>query len=238
MALILSIETSTRVCSVALSENGKLLALEESTAQHSHAEQITVFSEQVLYKAGKNFRDLDAIAVSKGPGSYTGLRIGVSTAKGFCYSLDKPLISVGTLPALASGMIQSLIDQGKNPDSYLFCPMIDARRMEVYAAVYDSTLNVKRKVEAEVIDEQSYADFLNEKPVLFIGDGAPKCKETLEGKDNASFTEQPFLPSASYMIPLAEQKFAAKEFENVAYFEPFYLKDFIPGVSRVKGLKD
>lgn len=238
MALILSIETSTRVCSVALSENGNLLALEESNTRNSHAEQITVFSEQVLYKTGKSFSDLDAIAVSKGPGSYTGLRIGVSTAKGFCYSLDKPLISIGTLPALASGMIQSLQDQGINPGDYLFCPMIDARRMEVYAAVYDSDLKVKRKVEAEIIDKDSYASFLREKPVLFVGDGAPKCKEVLEGNAHASFTEQPFLPSAAYMISLAEHKFAKKEFEDVAYFEPFYLKDFIPGVSRVKGLKD
>ncbi|MBN2637963.1 MAG: tRNA (adenosine(37)-N6)-threonylcarbamoyltransferase complex dimerization subunit type 1 TsaB [Bacteroidales bacterium] len=237
MALILSIETSTRVCSVALSQDGMLLAMEESTTQNSHAEQITVFAEGVLYKAGKNFIDLDAIAVSKGPGSYTGLRIGVSTAKGFCYSLDKPLISVGTLPSLASGMIQQLGMEGRNPEEYLFCPMIDARRMEVYAAIYDNSLIVQRRVQAEVIDEESYSEFLVKKPVFFIGDGAPKCQEILGKNKNALFTDEPFLPSARYMIPIAEEKFKNNDFEDVAYFEPFYLKDFIPGVSRVKGLK-
>jgi len=223
---------------VALSEHGNLLALEESTSQHSHAEQITVFAEQVLYRAGKSFGDLDAIAVSKGPGSYTGLRIGVSTAKGFCYSLSKPLISVGTLSALAAGMISQKTEKGENPDDFLYCPMIDARRMEVYAAVYDSKLNVLRKVEANIIEEDSFAEFLKKQKVIFVGDGATKCTDVLGGGNgNAVFPEEPFLPSATYMMAIAEQKFSQNEFEDVAYFEPFYLKDFIPGISRVKGLK-
>ena len=238
MALILNIETSTRVCSVALSQDGKLIALEESTTQHSHAEQITLFAEQVLYKAKRDFQNLDAIAISKGPGSYTGLRIGVSTAKGFCYSLDKPLIAIGTLPSLAAGMIQKFnTEDHQKADDFLFCPMIDARRMEVYAAVYDSQLNEQRKVEAEIINENSYAEFLEKKKVIFVGDGAPKCKEILGLNSNAVFTDDPFLPSAAYMASMAEEKFTRKEFEDVAYFEPFYLKDFIPGVSKVKGLK-
>lgn len=222
---------------MALSEHGTLLALEESTSQHSHAEQITVFSEQVLYRAGRSFSDLDAIAVSKGPGSYTGLRIGVSTAKGFCYSLSKPLISVGTLPALAAGMISQITEKGENPDDFLYCPMIDARRMEVYAAVYDSKLNVKRKVEANIVEEGSFGEFLDKQKVIFVGDGATKCTDVLSGNTNAVFPEEPFLPSATYLMAIAEQKFSQKEFEDVAYFEPFYLKDFIPGISRVKGLK-
>jgi len=235
---ILNIETATRICSVALSDNGRVVAMQETNTQNSHAEQITVFSEEIIYKAGISFRDLDAIAVSKGPGSYTGLRIGVSTAKGFCYSLDKPLISVGTLKALAAGIISKMKESGEKVEDLLFCPMIDARRMEVYSAVFDHQLNEIRKTKAEIIDKDSFSDmFNNKKKIVFVGDGAAKCKDILGQVSEAVFPED-FLPSAAYMAPLAEEKFKNKNFENTAYFEPFYLKDFVAGIPRVKGLRD
>ncbi len=239
MGRILNIETATRVCSVALSENGNIVALQESKSKNSHAEQITLFSEEVIYKAGISFSDLDAVSISKGPGSYTGLRIGVSTAKGFCYSLDIPLISVGTLPALAYGMIQKMRSEDDNPEDFLYCPMIDARRMEVYTALYNHKLEEVKKVEAEIISENSFEKWFGEgKKIIFIGDGALKCKPLLSGNQGAIFTEDEFMPSATYMATLAEEKFQKRQFEDVAYFEPFYLKDFVPGIPKVKGLKD
>lgn len=238
MGKILNIETATRVCSVALSDNGQVVALQETNTQNSHAEQITVFSEEIIFKAGIGFRDLDAIAVSKGPGSYTGLRIGVSTAKGFCYSLDKPLISVGTLEALAAGIINKMKEAGEKTEELLFCPMIDARRMEVYAAIYDDQLTTKREIKAEVIDENSFSEYFeSDKKIIFVGDGAAKCKTVLGENPQAIFPDE-FLPSAAFMAPLAEERFKNKAFENTAYFEPFYLKDFVAGIPRVKGLRD
>lgn len=223
---------------MSLSEDGNIVSIQESLSKHSHAEQITLFSEQVIYKAGINFSDLDAVSISKGPGSYTGLRIGVSTAKGFCYSLDIPLISIGTLPALAHGMIEKIVNEGKNPEDYLYCPMIDARRMEVYTALYDHKLKEVKNVEAKIITKDSFAEWFQKgKQIIFIGDGALKCKPLLSENQGAVFLEEEFLPSAAYMASLAEEKFQKKEFEDVAYFEPFYLKDFIPGISKVKGLK-
>lgn len=238
MGKILNIETSTRICSVALAVDGKVTAIQESAIENSHARQITVFAEQIMFQTGMNFQDLDAVAVSKGPGSYTGLRIGVSTAKGFCYSLDKPLISVGTLRSLANGMIQKFKAEGKQPEDFLFCPMIDARRMEVYSAVYDSHLREVREIKAEVIDENSFAGFFQQnKSLVFLGDGAEKCRDVLsKASENAVFLEE-FLASAAYMAPLAEEKFRNGDFEDTAYFEPFYLKDFIAGIPRVKGLR-
>lgn len=238
MGKILNIETATRICSVALSDNGQVIAMQESNTKNSHAEQITVFSEQIIYKSGISFSDLDAIAISKGPGSYTGLRIGVSTAKGFCYSLDKPLLSIGTLDALAAGIIAKMKEAGEKLEDMIFCPMIDARRMEVYAAVFDAQLHLIRETKAEIIDENSFADlFKTGKKIIFVGDGAAKCKAMLGNHEQAIFPEE-FLPSAAFMAPLAEAKFNKQEFEDPAYFEPFYLKDFIPGISRVKGLRD
>jgi len=235
---ILNIETSTRICSVALSVDGKTMALQETNTESSHARQITVFAEQLMYKTGLNFQDLDAIAVSKGPGSYTGLRIGVSTAKGFCFSLGKPLISIGTLKSLANGMILKLAAEGKNPDDFLFCPMVDARRMEVYTAIYDSRLHEVREVQAEIIDGNSFAGFFKQhKSIVFIGDGAAKCKEILTKASLHAIFPEEFMASATYMVPLAEEKLKAGKFEDTAYFEPFYLKDFIAGIPRVKGLK-
>jgi len=235
---ILNIETSTRICSVALAIDGQVAAMQESSVENSHARHITVFAEEVMYLAGMNFKDLDAVAVSKGPGSYTGLRIGVSTAKGFCYSLDKPLISVGTLRSLANGMIEKMKSEGKDPNEYLFCPMIDARRMEVYTAVYDSTLHELLPVKAEVIDEGSFAEFFQgEKPLVFIGDGAPKCKDILATVSGKALFPGDFPASAAYMARLSEEKFRQGQFEDTAYFEPFYLKDFVAGIPRVKGLR-
>lgn len=232
MATILNIETSTRVCSVALAVDGKVAAIKESNTKNSHAEQITLFCEAVVKEVGITFQDLDAVAVSKGPGSYTGLRIGVSTAKGYCFAIDKPLISVGTLKAIAAGMIT----KSKSPNDYLFCPMIDARRMEVYAALFDGGLNEVRKTAAVIVDENSFTDLLSTNKIIFAGDGAPKCSEVLSHQKNAIIKDD-FNPSAAFMANLSEQKFNQQNFEDVAYFEPFYLKDFVAGIPRVKGLR-
>lgn len=232
MAKILTIETSTRACSVALSIDGSVKSIEESFERNSHAENITVFAERVVKKAGLGFTDLDAVAVSKGPGSYTGLRIGVSTAKGFCYSLDIPLIAINTLKALAWGMISKT----ENAEGFLFCPMIDARRMEVYTAVFDAQLNEIQGTEAKIIEEKSFENLLSEKQLVFAGDGAEKCKNSLGHNPNAHFIDD-LLPSSRFLAKLAEHNFKNHNFEDVAYFEPFYLKDFIAIKPKVKGLK-
>ena len=232
MAKILNIETSTRACSVALAIDGNVVALKEAFDRNSHAENITIFSENVVKQAGITFKDLDAVAVSMGPGSYTGLRIGVSTAKGFCYSLDKPLLALNTLKALAWGMISKT----QNPKDFLFCPMIDARRMEVYSAIFDSDLNEIRETQAEIIDENSFQELLNSSKMIFAGDGAEKCESVLGSNQNAYFITN-LLPSAQFLSVLSMKKFEENKFEDVAYFEPFYLKDFIAGKPRVKGLK-
>jgi len=234
MALILNIETSTQVCSVSLSVDGKTIGIQESHTKNSHAEQITIFIQQVISKAGYGFQDLDAVAVSKGPGSYTGLRIGVSTAKGLCYALDKPLIAISTLEAMALGMNERIADKDLN--NTLFCPMIDARRMEVYCAMFDSNIKMVREIKAEIIDENSFANELKTNTLIFGGDGAPKCKEVLSKSQKTIFLDD-FLPSSRFMSQLAEQKFNDNNFEDVAYFEPFYLKDFVAGIPRVKGLR-
>lgn len=234
MALILNIETATQVCSVSLSVDGETTEIKESHTKNSHAEQLTIFAQQIISDGGYQFKDLDAIAVSKGPGSYTGLRIGVSTAKGLCYSLDKPLISVSTLEAMAVGMI-SRIDK-KNLANTLFCPMIDAKRMEVYCALFTNDTSMVREIKAEIIDENSFSKELKNNTIVFGGDGAPKCKEVLSHSNKTVFLDD-FFPSSRFMSQIAEQKFIDGNFENVAYFEPFYLKDFIAGIPRVKGLR-
>ena len=221
MCLILSIETSTRSCSVALSLNGKLVnSIEEVSEQYSHSEQLTVFIEQLLLNENIKVSDLDAIAIGSGPGSYTGLRIGTSTAKGLCFACGIPLIAIPTLDAMAEGMKKNY------PDMQL-CPMIDARRMEVYCAVYYS--NLASSVEAKVINEDSFKKELSQGSVLFFGDGANKCQNMLS-HPNAKF-ELGIYPSASDMIFIAYNKYENKEFEDLAYFEPFYLKDFLSGVN-------
>lgn len=233
MARILNIETSTQVCSVALSIDGKPVSVRESFVKNAHAESITIFSEEVISESNLSFKELDAVAVSKGPGSYTGLRIGVSTAKGFCYALGKPLIAINTLHALAFGIKKQFVE---NDPKALFCPMIDARRMEVYTAIFNFQLESVQKTSAEIIEEQSFADWLNTYRMIFAGDGADKCKPILGKNLNAVFIDD-FHASAIYLCQLAEQKFTKGQFEDVAYFEPFYLKDFVAGIPKVKGLR-
>ena len=217
MAYILNIETSTTNCSVSLSKNGETLVLKEDyDSNYSHAERLHLFIEDVINQANIKKTDLSAVAVSKGPGSYTGLRIGVSTAKGLCYALDIPLISVSTLEALAN---QADIKEG------LVIPMLDARRMEVYSAVFNAEGNQIRDIKAEVLDESSFKDYLNESKVYFIGNGVAKTKPLIKN-DNAVFIEDK-LPSADNMSKLAYAKYKKSDIEDVAYFEPFYLKDFI-----------
>jgi len=222
LSRILHIETATQNCSVSLSENGKLLAFKEQTGNYTHAENLTVFIQQVLEEANLNFKQLDAVSVSKGPGSYTGLRIGVSTAKGICFALEIPLIAVDTLKSMTKGVLLNQIEAD------LFCPMIDARRMEVYAEIVDRKLNLVRSVNADIVDENTYSEFLRENSVCFFGNGMIKCKEILSTFNNSIFVEG-IEPSAKYMIEMATEKFLKKEFEDVAYFEPHYLKDFIAG---------
>ena len=220
MALILLIETATKSCSVSLSSENKIIACkEEVNNQYSHAEKLTIFITELFKTQDFSIKDLDAIAVSKGPGSYTGLRIGISTAKGLCYALDIPLISVSTLKAMAFRMAQK-------EESDLYCPMIDARRMEVYNAFYDNTNKEIRGIQADIIEAHSYQKELDKK-VLFFGDGAQKCKQIIQ-HPNAKFLDDIF-PSSKDMLEIANEKFSEKNFEDVAYFEPFYLKDFVAG---------
>ncbi len=222
MAWIVCIETATKSCSVALAKNGHLVAVKEQVSeQYSHSEQLTVFIEQLLQKEGLKVSDLDAIAVSSGPGSYTGLRIGVSTAKGLCYASDMPLIAVSTLGVMAQAM------KDKYPEAQL-CPMLDARRMEVYCALYSKSQT--SPVVAKIIDQDSFSEELAQGPILFFGDGADKCQDVLT-HINANF-ELGVYPSATNMIPLAYDKFQNQDFEDVAYFEPFYLKDFVAGMKK------
>jgi tRNA threonylcarbamoyladenosine biosynthesis protein TsaB len=220
MVTILQIETATQVCSAALSVNGETIALKELAAQNIHAGSLTLFIQDVMQQASISYAGLDAIAVSKGPGSYTGLRIGVSTAKGICFAQDKPLIAIDTLKMMSQGLLEA-------DSSYtgLICPMIDARRMEVFTALYNSQLEQAAKVEAKIIDENSYQDELNQQMITFIGDGAMKCSTTIQSA-NAVFNGHNF-NSASYMSKLAYTAYNLQQFEDVAYFEPYYLKDFV-----------
>lgn len=217
MSLILCLETSTTNCSVALSKEGKTLALkEDNNANYSHAESLHLFIDKVLKEANVDKKELDAIAISKGPGSYTGLRIGVSAAKGLSYALQIPLISVSTLKALA---LQVNVEEG------MIVPMLDARRLEVYSAVFDSSHHLKRNIEAQILDEHSFSEYLKEEKVYFIGNGVKKTKEIIK-HSNAEYIVGK-LPSAAQMCQLAYDKYKIGDVEDVAYFEPFYLKDFI-----------
>ncbi len=237
MAVILHIETATQVCSVALSDNGTISQIRESNEKNSHSATITVFIEEVMKSAGIPFTALDAVAVSMGPGSYTGLRIGVSTAKGICYAIDRPLIAISTLQSMAAGMLKGMESRNSGTPSLpvLLCPMIDARRMEVYNALYDTNLDLVRNIQAEIITESSFESELEQNQVWFFGDGAEKCRTMLGNHPHARFMDD-FYPSAKHMINLAEEKFKRSEFEDVVYFEPYYLKDFIPGIPKIKGL--
>ncbi|OBX23831.1 MULTISPECIES: tRNA (adenosine(37)-N6)-threonylcarbamoyltransferase complex dimerization subunit type 1 TsaB [Bizionia] len=217
MAIILSIETATTNCSVSLSKEGETFALKEDYNNgFSHAERLHIFIDDILKENNIDKSEIDAVAISKGPGSYTGLRIGVSAAKGLCFALNIPLISVSTLEAMAH---QVKISEG------VIIPMLDARRMEVYAAVYNANYQPIRGIEAEVLDETSYAEFLDKSQVYFIGNGVEKTK-TLIAHKNAVFVENK-LPSANEMGVLAFNKYKKSDTEDVAYFEPYYLKDFV-----------
>ena len=219
MAIILCLETATTNCSVGVARDGKLLSLKEDNSKnYSHAEKLHLFIQDVLKDAGITTGDLDAIAISKGPGSYTGLRIGVSAAKGLCFSLDIPLISVPTLDLLAYKL------KGRNGS---FISMLDARRMEVYSAVYDAEMNQIRDTQAQVLDENSFSAYLDKTQVHFIGNGVAKFEEICHHQ-NAVFHKQEY-PSAKEMIEIAEYKYQKSDTEDVAYFEPYYLKDFMAG---------
>ena len=231
--MILCLETATPVCSVALNESCCTIALRETEGQNAHSEKITNFIREVMEVAKINYSKLDAVAVSKGPGSYTGLRIGVSTAKGICYAADLPLMAIDTLEAMAYGMKAKLGSQIGESD--LLIPMIDARRMEVYAAIFDANLNKISDTAAMVIDENSFEELLKDHRLWLFGDGAPKLKNVFENQPNVNIVDG-FKPSAAYMLPLADKALRERDFVDVAYFEPFYLKDFVAGKPHVKGL--
>lgn len=232
MALILNIETATETCSVALARDGVLLKCIETTEQKAHAVKLNLFIDEVIKSSGFNYQDLDAIAVSKGPGSYTGLRIGVSTAKGLCFALDKPLLSVNTLQSFTSYFKEYLMlafiqeNQTLTGQNILLCPMLDARRMEVYTALFDSQINFIEPTKALILNESSFAEPLQSNPVIFFGNGATKWQlfaPTLYNAWVASNCEV----SAKGMVAWSNRLYLSSKFEDIAYFEPFYLKDFI-----------
>lgn len=222
MACILHIETSTKACSVALSENGSLIFHKEDLEGPNHSVVCGVFVDEALSFANSHAIPVDAVAVSEGPGSYTGLRIGVSLAKGVCYGRDLPLLSVPTLKLLC---VPVLLGKEELPEDALLVPMIDARRMEVYSAVYSRALQEVRPIGADIVDADIYLPYLEKHPVYFFGDGAMKCKNVIQHK-NAHFIEG-IIPLAKWMFPLAERSLHLGEKQDVAYFEPFYLKDFV-----------
>ncbi|KAF2082939.1 tRNA (adenosine(37)-N6)-threonylcarbamoyltransferase complex dimerization subunit type 1 TsaB [Flavobacterium sharifuzzamanii] len=216
MSFILNIETATKNCSVSIAKDGQTIVCNELADEgYSHAEKLHVFIEEVIGKAGISAQDLKAVAVSQGPGSYTGLRIGVSAAKGLCYALNIPLIAVDTLQTLAS---QAGVTDGK------IIPMLDARRMEVYSAIFNSDLTLERAIKAEIIDENSFQEYTDK--LYFVGDCADKCKAILT-KDNFVFLENIKYPSAQAMSKISFDKYQKSDTVDVAYFEPYYLKDFM-----------
>lgn len=232
MSYILSIETATEVCSVAVSNGSQVIFYKEETNGPSHAVLLGQFANEAIEELRKANIKPDAVAVSCGPGSYTGLRIGVSEAKGLCYGLNIPLIAINTLKIMAHGVLE----QGKAEKDTLLCPMIDARRMEVYDTVYDNSLQELRSVSADIIDENSFSEFLVGRQILFFGNGAEKCKQVLR-HPNVQFLDEIY-PKATDMIQLAEESFNRKEFVDAAYFEPFYLKEFVATTPKNKVLPD
>ena len=225
--IILHIETSTNICSVAVSENGQCLFSKSDSEGMNHAALLSVFIAEAMEFLKSTSKKPDAVAVSSGPGSYTGLRIGVSTAKGLCYGLDIPLIAVSTLEVLTANALQIT----ETTANSLFCPMIDARRMEVYAAIYNQEGIIQREISADIIDENSYSEILESHSVYFFGNGAEKCKATLTNA-NARFIDGMY-PLAENMIVLAEKAYNENKFVDVAYFEPFYLKEFYTTAAKI-----
>lgn len=222
MSCILNIETSTDICSVAISEDGQCIYKEEDRTGHNHNELLGTFVDNALSFADSHAIPVDAVAVSMGPGSYTGLRIGTSMAKGVCYGFNIPLLSVPTLELLA---VPVLLRHDDLPEDALLCPMLDARRMEVYSGIYTRALKPVREIRADVVDADTYREYLNEHPVYFFGNGARKCMEVIN-HPNAHLIEG-IEPLAKYMFPIAERKLMRGEVEDTAYFVPFYLKDFV-----------
>ena len=225
---ILCIETSTTCCSAAICQEGVAVASRENLSGANHASELPVFIEQLLAEAQADAWTIDAVALSQGPGSYTGLRIGTSIAKGICYGMNVPLIPVDTLQILCAAMTE------KVPADAILCPMLDARRMEVYTAMYTPALEAQTEVVAKVIDEQSFAEELSEQTIYFFGNGAEKCQSIITSP-NAHFIAN-IHPQAQYMGKLAE-KAISLDVKQMAYYEPFYLKDFVPAPSHIKGLK-
>ena len=221
MACILHIETSTDVCSVAVSEDAQVIFQQDDHSGPNHAERLGTMVDEALSFTDSHAIPFDAVAVSCGPGSYTGLRIGVSMAKGICYGRNLKLIAVPTLELLCVPVLLRELAE----DDALLCPMLDARRMEVYAAIYDRALKPVRKIGADIVDADTYREWLDRQPVYFIGNGAKKCMETIN-HPNARYIDG-VEPLAKWMMPLAERRWLQKQFEDVAYFVPFYLKDFV-----------
>lgn len=240
MERIILIETSTNLCSTAIAEDGKIVCYRESGENRAHASLTAVFIDEMLRERGCSLKECSAVCISEGPGSYTGLRVGVSTAKGLCFGAGIPLLSVGTLEVLVAQALQARLNTGNLPGeeacteqaefSYIV-PMIDARRMEAYTAVFDGNGTRLTPTEAKVIDSDSFSDILAQGPVLFIGDGAGKCRETLT-HPNAHFLQT--CPKASAMLEPAVRELKEKRFKDVAYLEPFYLKDFVITQSKKK----
>lgn len=224
MNTILNIDTSTTVCSVALSAGGECLSMRKDESGNNHSRVIGVFTQQLLQEADSNGWKVAAVALSQGPGSYTGLRIGTSFAKGLCYGMDIPLIAIPTLKIMAWAVAQRLKAEGVHTDA-LLCPMIDARRMEVYSAVYNRELNEAEAVSAKIIDQESFSGLLANRKIYFFGNGSNKCKDAITSH-NAIFIDG-VNPLAVDMAVMAHEAYNKKEFADVAYFEPFYLKDFI-----------
>ncbi|MGQ8337064.1 tRNA (adenosine(37)-N6)-threonylcarbamoyltransferase complex dimerization subunit type 1 TsaB [Sunxiuqinia sp. A32] len=231
MALILNLESSTEVCSVSLSDDGSLIDLIENFDGQTHARLLSVFAKDIMDRNKLNFNQLNAIAISKGPGSYTGLRIGVSLAKGLCYANNIPLIAISSLAAMSDHISNNLEKYGLDKsESLLFCPMIDARRMEVYNAIYDKDGDEHKNVSAEIIDENSFRELLTKNKLIFFGNGSEKCKKHIN-HENAIFVPG-IQTSAQFMFTLSHKAFENNDFEDLAYFEPFYLKDFIAGIPK------
>ena len=231
MSLILCIETGTDICSVGIARDGELISLRESDEGRDHARQVGVFVDELLDEMGLQPEELEAVAVGKGPGSYTGLRIGVSFAKGLCYGIQKPLIAIGSLNALtevAREDYEAGILDVEGWDDAVLCPMVDARRMEVYTQRFDAEGKALSEVSAEIIDGESFAaERVSERPFVIFGNGAKKCEEVLSGAQWVAVA-----PSARGLVRLAEEAFEAGRFEDIAYFEPFYLKDFVVTTSK------
>jgi tRNA threonylcarbamoyladenosine biosynthesis protein TsaB len=228
--MIICLETATNICSVALCNSSSVISLKETNELKSHASMLTVFIEEILKENGIRANELEAIAVSKGPGSYTGLRIGVSVAKGIAYAASIPLIGIGTTYSMFRGMSDIWNKKSAADNNTLFCPMLDARRMEVYNAIYDINGKTVKELSAEIIEEDSFMNIPESKKIIFFGDGASKCKEVIK-RTNIHFADD-FVISAAHMHTPAVNALKDRHFEDVAYFEPFYLKDFVTTKSK------